>query len=130
MAVLTFSTAPCSVGTLYQSLLDWRTPRQAFVAACAWMFSASWSYDLYLLLRDGTYPVTWAANIAASSVLYVCAGLVWSLEFQPRRGVIFAFQREDWPLHPHRTRFVKLWWVAAPFIVIVAVALLSFLAPS
>lgn len=55
------------------------------------MFSASWSYDLYMYFKLGEYPITWLANIAASSVLYICAGLMWSLDNVPKRGIIFGF---------------------------------------
>jgi hypothetical protein len=34
----------------------------------------------YLWMRDGHYPVTWWANLLASSVLYLCAGLFWNLD--------------------------------------------------
>lgn len=74
MAVLTFLTAPWAVGALFKVIRRRLPSRQAFVAFCAWMFSASWSYDLYLVLRDGHYPPTWYANIFASSVLYLSAG--------------------------------------------------------
>jgi hypothetical protein len=56
------------------------------VALCLWLFSASWSYDLYLLLRDGSYPVTWLANLFASSLLYLSAGLFWNLHWTARTG--------------------------------------------
>ena len=41
MSVLTFATAPWAVGALYKALRREADPREAFVAFCAWMFSAS-----------------------------------------------------------------------------------------
>ncbi|MGZ5584595.1 MAG: hypothetical protein ACXWF2_15955, partial [Usitatibacter sp.] len=45
MSVLTFATAPWAVGVLYLAARRGVPASHAFVAACAWMFSASWSYD-------------------------------------------------------------------------------------
>jgi hypothetical protein len=70
---------------------------QGYIAVCAWLFSASWSYDIYLVWRDGDYPLTWSSNLCASSLIYICAGLFWNLEWVPGRGVIFSFMREGWP---------------------------------
>jgi hypothetical protein len=47
MSILCFTTAPWVVGTLF------RLPRgrvgwvEGYAAVCAWLFSASWSYDIY-----------------------------------------------------------------------------------
>ena len=69
-AYFRFLGAPWSSGTLYLAFRGRSGFRQAYVAFCLWMFSASWSYDLYILLRDGEYPNTWLPNIAAASILY------------------------------------------------------------
>jgi hypothetical protein len=90
------------------------------------MFSASWSYDLYLLLRDGDYPATWDVNIAASSVLYCAAGLLWNLEYRQGVGVTFAFMDEDWFASSQHTTFRRVALYALPFMLIVSVAILSF----
>lgn len=126
MSILAFTTAPWAVGTLYCGLLRRASLSHIYVAVCVWMFSASWSYDLYLLLRDGYYPVTWLSNIFASSVLYVCAGLTWNLERHPRRGIIFGFMDPAWPqLHPSDFRYLV--WYALPFMILVAAIIMSFL---
>ncbi len=130
MSVLTFATAPWVVGALFKTLHREVSIRQAYVAFCAWMFSASWSYDIYLVFRDGDYPSTWFANIFASSVLYLSAGLLWNLEWYPGRGVIFAFMREHWPSPSEHSRFSRLVWIALPFMLIAAIAVLSFVASS
>ncbi len=74
MSVLAYTTAPWAVGTLYLAIQGKCHVLNAYIALCVWLFSASWSYDLYLVIRDGYYPVTWYSNIFASSVLYLSAG--------------------------------------------------------
>jgi len=130
MSVLAFTTAPWTVGTIYRVLRGRLPFRQAYVACCVWLFSASWSYDLYILLRDGLYPPTWFPNIFASSVLYVSAGLLWSLDWKDGRGAIFSFMEDEWPpSNAARTPFRKIWWVALPFIAIVVALTVPFLLP-
>lgn len=100
MSVLCFATAPWVVGVLFRAARRQVRWDEVYVAVCTWLFSASWSYDLYLLWRDGAYPNTWYPNLYASSVIYLSAGLFWNLEWQPGRGVIFSFMRDDWPSRP------------------------------
>jgi len=126
MSVLTFFTAPWSVGVLYKVVRKELPLKQGFVAASLWMFSASWSYDLYILIRDGVYPITWFTNIFASSVLYFMAGLLWNLEYRPHRGVIFSFMEADWPIPMHDSDFSKIFWFVAPIVVMVAGLILIF----
>ncbi len=97
MSVLCFTTAPWVVGILYRLGPGKAGWAEGYVAVCAWLFSASWSYDGYLLWRDGQYPATWHANLLASSVIYLSAGLFWNLEWVGERGVIFSFMRPQWP---------------------------------
>lgn len=97
MAVLTYATAPWALGALYRVARRTLPAKQAFVALVLWMLSASWSYDLYILIRKHIYPPTWRDNIVASSVLYALAGLLWNLEWRQGRGVHLAFQDPDWP---------------------------------
>jgi hypothetical protein len=54
MAVLTFLTAPWSVGLGYQVVVGRRPARYVIVALALMLFSSSWFYDAYLLLRDGS----------------------------------------------------------------------------
>ena len=95
MSVLAFTTAPWALGTLYRFARGWTSIVAAFIACCVWIFSVSWSYDLYIWLRDGIYPETWLPNIPASSVLYAAAGLFWSLESRAGR-MVFAFACPVW----------------------------------
>ena len=130
MSVLTFSTAPWAVGTIYRIIGRIEPVNRLFVAANAWLFSASWSYDGYLVLRDGRYPSTWLYNLMASSVLFILAGLFWNLEWVPERGVIFAFMQRKWPSAPSPSSFARIAAMAAIFIVMVSAMVGYFLLDS
>lgn len=127
MSVFCFTTAPWVTGTLYRRVRGMAAWTETGVAICAWLFSASWSYDLYLLLRDGHYPATWHANLLASSVIYLSAGLFWNLEWRAGRGVIFSFMRDDWPSRPDVSAPWRLVLYAAIFAVPAVLAVLIFL---
>lgn len=126
MSLLTFASAPWAIGTLYLFLRRKASATHAYVAMCCWLFSASWCYDLYILLRDGQYPMTWLPNIFAASVLYVSAGLMWNLEWRQNRGVIFAFMEEDWPQAAAQANFIRILGYAMPFMILVAASILYF----
>jgi hypothetical protein len=130
MSVLCFLGAPWVVGTLYLAVRGRARATSVYVAICLWMFSASWSYDLYILLRDGVYPNTWLPNIFASSVLYISAGLLWSLDWRAGRGATFSFLEPDWPNVPPTAAFGKVLWYALPFMVIAAASILYFILPN
>jgi hypothetical protein len=119
MALLTFLTAPWTVGCLYRALRGRRDPVAIYVAVCAWMFSTSWSYDLYYLLRDGAYPPSWLANIGASAILYGSAGLFWSLDWRPGRGATFSFLEPEWPAVTPGGHFGKVVGYAVGFMALV-----------
>jgi hypothetical protein len=129
MSLLTYLTAPWSIGTLARSrrtdLPAGSRRRLFFIAVIAWMFSASWSYDGYLFLRDGAYPRSWAANIPASSALYVAAGMLFSLVHVKDRGIVFDFMTPEWKRTP-RSSFGKIALPAAILIVGVVLALSPF----
>ncbi len=127
MSVLTFATAPWAVGTIYLTIRHRRGFLHAYAALCVWMFSASWSYDLYLLFRDGYYPVTWFENIFASSLLYLPAGLLWSLESIEGRGVVFGFMQPEWPAVPQTGSPTRLLWYALPLMILAAGMIVPFL---
>jgi hypothetical protein len=126
MALLTYLTAPWSVGILFLALRRRATVAEAYLAACLWMFSASWSYDLYLVLRTGSYPGTWLSNIGLSSILYLSAGMMWNLEVRPGRGMTFGFLEPGWPVAPPDASFKRLLPVAAPIMLLVAAMILAF----
>jgi hypothetical protein len=129
MSALTYYGAPCSLGTLYLALRGRARPSQVFVAICLWLFSASWSYDLYILLRDGRYPDYWLANLVASSLLYVAGGLFWSLDWREGRGATFSFMEEGWPAVAPVRDFRKVFWYAVPFMLVPVAVVLYFVVP-
>ncbi len=53
MSFLCFATAPWVVGVLYGLLRSKVRWVEGYVAVCTWLFSASRSYDIYLVWRDG-----------------------------------------------------------------------------
>ena len=99
---------------------------EAYIAACLWLFSASWSYDLYLVWRDGIYPPTWQANLYLSSILYLLAGMFWNLDWTAGRGLHFAFMQDGWPAPNPNPVFTKLLWLGLPIMLFVAILILAF----
>jgi hypothetical protein len=126
MSALAYLTAPWAIGAIYKVAKRNLNPSQAFLALCLWMFAASWSYDLYIVVRDGNYPITWFSNIFASSVLYIFAGLFWSLDWIEGRGVTFAFMENNWPYSISKSTFSNVVWVALPFMALVSFLILYF----
>jgi hypothetical protein len=127
MSVLAFTTAPWAVGTIYRWLCGRSTGGSAYIAAWVWLFSVSLTYDLYILLRDGVYASTWLPNIPASSCLYVCAGLMWSLESRPGRGLVFAFTEPAWFSTNAKTAFLAVAPIALVFMALAVGMIGSFL---
>jgi hypothetical protein len=127
MSIFCFATAPWVVATLYFTARGQGTWTEAYVALCAWLFSTSWSYDIYLVWRDGQYPSTWLANLFASSLIYLSAGLFWNLEWQRGRGVVFSFMWDGWPSRPTESAFFRLLGYAALFSIPAFAAVLIFL---
>lgn len=120
MSFLTFFTAPWVIGVIYKVIKKEFPLKQLYVAFCLWMFSASWSYDLYILIRDGSYPITWAINISASSILYLLAGLLWNLDWKENRGTIFSFMEDNWPSPALSPVFRNIVWLTLPIMLFVA----------
>ncbi len=125
MSVLTYLTAPWSLGTLVRAVRRRVPRRRIYVAVVAWLFSASWSYDGYLFLRDGLYPATWWSNLLASSTLYLSAGMMWSLTHVPGRGMVFDFMTDEW-LGAPRARFGRVGLAVVFVMLAVAVPLWPF----
>ena len=132
MSLLTFLTAPWSVGLFYQMTIGRRPLRYLVVAAALLLFSSSWFYDAYLLWRDGAYTLRWWSNLMLSPIIYVAAGLLWNLEavaevgFDEGRGMRLAFLREDWPKRPADTGFAALAPVALPLVLVAVYVLVGF----
>lgn len=126
MAALTFLTAPWCLGLTYQVLVGRRQLRYLIVAAALLLFSSSWFYDGYLLLRDGAYTTRWWSNLMLSPVVYLAAGLLWNLEARGRFGIRLGFLRHDWPVRPVDQRFLPLLLISIPLILIVGFVLVAF----
>ncbi len=90
------------------------------------LFSSSWYYDGYLLLRDGSYTSRWWSNLLLSPIIYTAAGLLWNLEASGRWGFRFSFVRPDWPNPPADKRFLPLILVAIPLVLVAAFNLIAF----
>lgn len=129
MSILTYLTAPWAVGTLYLALDGKSKPAHTYIAVCVWMFSVSWSYDVYILIRHGYYPPTWWSNIILSSILYFAAGMMWNLQRKEGRGVIFGFMESGWPDLRHEIGFRQIMWFALPLMILVAAMIVPFIIP-
>lgn len=126
MALFTFVSAPWAVGVIWKTLRRQSRAWELYCAVCLWFFSASWSYDLYILLRDGYYTPMWRENIYASSFLYLLAGLFWNLEWRTGRGVTFAFLHDGWPAAPERHPIGRIIWYVLPVALLVAWLFIEF----
>jgi hypothetical protein len=126
MSILTFLTAPWSVGVLFQTLVGRRPWRYLVVASALLLFSSSWFYDGYLLCRDGTYTPRWAGNLILSPIIYFAAGLLWNLEAKGRTGCRFSFVRADWPARPGDKRFLPLLIAVLPLIIVATFVIVGF----
>lgn len=127
MSVLTFLTAPWAVGVLYRALFRAERDIHVYIAVCVWMFTVSWSYDAYILLRYGYYPPTWLPNIVLSSILYFAAGLMWNLQRQEGRGVVFGFMDPEWPNLGNELGFRQVVWFALPIMMLVTLMIAPFI---
>ena len=127
MSILTYITAPWSVGTLYLAFNRKVKPSHAYIAVCVWMFSASWAYDIYILIKHGYYPPTWLPNIILSSILYLAAGTMWNLQQKDRRGVVFGFMESGWPDVNHELGFRQISWFALPIMILVTLMIAPFI---
>ena len=127
MSILTFLTAPWAVGTLYLSLRKEGKASHVYIAACVWMFSVSWTYDIYILFTLGFYPPTWLPNIVLSSILYLAAGMMWNLQRKKGRGVVFGFMEAGWPDPSYELGFRQVFWFALPVMILVTAIIAPFL---
>jgi hypothetical protein len=128
MALLTFLTSWWSVGVAVRALRRLVPLRYLVVALAVTLFSSSWFYDGYLLLRDGSYTCRWLGNLLLSPTIYLCAGVVLNLELRDGR-VGVAFSRPDWP-RPLPPSDVRAAWplllAAAPLVIVAGYFLVGF----
>ena len=127
MSILTFLTAPWSVGTLYLAFHRKVKLSHAYIAVCVWMFSASWAYDVYILIKHDYYPPTWLPNIILSSILYFAAGTMWNLQQKVGRGVVFGFMEPAWPDANRELGFRQIGWFAFPIMILVTLMIAPFI---
>ena len=128
MSILTYLSAPWSIGIFYKFLKNKSNKTTLFIAFIALMFSVSWCYDWYLVIKQGSYPETWFANIFLSSIVYIGAGLYWNIEFRLTKGITIAFLYDDWLIsNVTDYSFKKIWWVILITTLPVAVLFISFL---
>ena len=120
-----FLTAPWCLGVAYQVVAGRRPPRYLFVAAALLLFSSSWFYDGYLLLREGSYTTRWWSNLMLSPIIYLTAGCLWNLEARGRFGVRLGFVRRDWPNRPSDGRFLPIIFASIPLLLIAAFVLVA-----
>ncbi len=100
MSLLTYLTAPWAVGVFFRCGKGWRPRWHELLALAACLFSASWFYDGWLLIRDGSYPETWLPNLGVSPALYLLGGALWNLEVDAAGKPTFGFVRQEWPVPP------------------------------
>jgi hypothetical protein len=125
MAVLTFMTAPWAVGVVWRSLFRSARPAETYVAVCAALLSAGWSFDAYQTLRLGAYPDVWLPSLIASATLYLMAGLLWSLDWSRERGMTLAFMHAQWPSPASGPVFRRIMWPATLYMLFVALTLIG-----
>jgi hypothetical protein len=128
MSILTVLTSWWSVGTAVRVVRRMAPARELVVAIAATLFSSSWFYDGYLLLRDGAYTQRWLGNLMLSPTIYLCAGLLSNLEVDDRGRLGFSFLRPDWPrpLRTSRRVTLRMVLVSLPLIAIAAWFLVGF----
>jgi len=124
MSILTVATSWWTIGTLVRARWRWSRPSEIVVAVFVALFSASWFYDGYLLLRDGAYTHRWLGNLMISPVIYACAGLVANLEVRDGR-LGFAFARREWPLGASRSASARLAIAVVPLVALAAYGLVA-----
>jgi hypothetical protein len=88
--------APWCIGTLYRELAKGARFAPTFAAAVLF-FLPCWTYDGYILWRDGNYPATWTSNLVLSGGITLLAGLFWNLGWRASETSIFTFRWPDWP---------------------------------
>ncbi|NRA31762.1 MAG: hypothetical protein HRU17_00335 [Polyangiaceae bacterium] len=66
--------------------------------ACILFFVPCWTYDGYILLREGSYPTTWSSNLIVSGMITALAGLLWNLDHRGEDPPLFqfSFTEDDW----------------------------------
>lgn len=128
-SVAVFVTAPWAIGTLAR-MKRHRDPVVTF-AALVLFFVPCWTYDLYILFRDGFYPDAWLPNLPLSGAICFLAGLFWNLTIGEDGRPTFAFLHGAW-LDERDRRFAPLLRYAAllsvPVVLMVGAFVYTFFA--
>lgn len=116
VSITVYACAPYAVAAMVRKL-GARVYDLELAAALVLFFVPCWTYDLYIVVRDGVYPPTWSSNLVLSGVIIGLAGAFWNLsaDADSDRGAHFAFQDEHWP-PAYRTRF----WTVLPMAMLLA----------
>ena len=101
VSLAVFACAPAAVGTIARDVAGRRVGATTFVAVVLF-FVPCWTYELYVLLRDGAYPLTWQSNLVLSGAITLLAGLFFDLGRAEGERSTFAFRWKEWP-QAHRT---------------------------
>ena len=115
ISCLTYVFGPWSVGIFFLAIKRKTTKTKLYIASVMMLFSSSWFYDGYILIRNGIYPASWLPNLIISPAFFIAGGLFWNLENIPGTGVKFSFQERQWYERPVHSSFKGLIWIAIPF---------------
>lgn len=99
MSLLTYCTAPYSVGIMYRFYRAmWSSLQELFIAIILLFFSACWLYDAYvmLFLMRWDYPLSALWNIGISPFFYIFAGMLWSMDYRKWPGVVLIYTQKEW----------------------------------
>ncbi|MEM7184268.1 MAG: hypothetical protein AAF518_25440 [Spirochaetota bacterium] len=136
MSIFAFANAPLAVGIWIRFFcfkFDYKT-KPGIIRQLKWMllalvfslFSYSWFYDGYLMIRDGSYSIRWYGNLILSGFIYMAAGLFWNLEVTSEKYISFGFFREDWPMPPENKSYLRLLVLAIPLAFFASYFLVGF----
>jgi hypothetical protein len=96
ISALVFAVGPWSVAIFYRDVARGRCRLRTLIAFLVFWVPC-WCYDLYILWRDGEYPVTALSNLAVSGPITLLAGLFWNLGRSPSERSMFSFRWRIWP---------------------------------
>ncbi|MEO5331009.1 MAG: hypothetical protein H7839_03230 [Magnetococcus sp. YQC-5] len=125
VALFTYTTSPWAVGVLYRSVKAGTFSLKVFVALSLF-FTPCWSYDFYILIRDGYYPATWLPNLVISSTIALSAALFWNLAWHPDKGTCFAFMHDPWleaSAVPLKKLLIAAMIITVPFLLMLGIFL-------
>lgn len=98
MSVLTYYTAPYSVGVIYRYFSGlYKNGSELYIAFILILFSSAWFYDIYaMIFLVWTYPLTAFSNLWLSPFFYIFAWMMWSLDYKKELWVIFVYKYKEW----------------------------------